>query len=126
MLVIDAWCEDHYENEETILGISQKIVSVTTSYAILNRILFIFVNFYYPIFISVHMKYQLVLSKGGIFETIFYCIATRYSLSIEQRLLKNQFISSTDDTNFSWCSKCGGGNYDLNVIFHLKEKRVLF
>ena len=62
----------------------------------------------FPYFISVHMKFQLVLSTGDIFETIFYCIITSYSLSIEDRFLDNHFVSSTNYTGVSWYSKCRG------------------
>ena len=48
MLVINDQQEDHYENKETTFGRSQKIVSVTTSYAILNRIIFMFVKLLLP------------------------------------------------------------------------------
>ena len=47
-------------------------------------------NCYYPIFIFVHMKYQVVQSTGGTFVTIFYCRATSYSLSIEHNFVDNQ------------------------------------
>ena len=69
------------------------------------------------------MKYQLVLSTGGIFENIFYCSVIRYSLSIEQNFLDNQFVSSTNDTDFCWYSKCGGVNSGLKLIFHIKDKK---
>ena len=69
---------------------------------------------------------QVVISTGGIFATIFYCDATIYSPSIEQSFLDNQFLSSANDTGFDWYSKYGGGNTVLNVISHLKEKRVIF
>ena len=48
---------------------------------------------------------------------------TSYSLSIDQRFLDNQFVSSMNDTDFSWYSKCGGGNDGLKFIFHLKYNR---
>ena len=78
----------------------------------------------FPYFISVHMKYQLVFSKWGIFETIYYHIVTSYSLSTDQCFLNNQFVSSKNGTDFSWYSKCGGKNSGLKVIFHLKENYV--
>ena len=69
------------------------------------------------------MKSQVVLSTGGIFGTIFYCIVTSYSLSIEQRFLDNQFVSSVNDTDFAWYSNCGGGDAGLKIIFHLKDEK---
>ena len=82
-----------------------------------------FVMIYYPIFISVHIKSQVVLSKGGIFETIFYFSITSYYLSIEKHLTYNQFVSNTNDTGFDWYSKCGGVNDGPKVIFRLKDKK---
>ena len=53
----------------------------------------------------------------------FYCDVTSYSLSIDKRFLGNQCVSITDDTDFAWYSKCGGKNYGLKFIFHLKDKK---
>ena len=55
----------------------------------------------------------------------FYCRVARYSLSIEQRSLDNQFVSSKNDTDFDWYSKCEGENDGLKVIFHLKDEKGL-
>ena len=54
----------------------------------------------------------------------FYCIITSYSLSIEQQFLYNQFLSSANDTNYSWYNKCGEENDGLKVIFHIKGGKV--
>ena len=70
-------------------------------------------------FISVHMKFQVLLSTGGVFETFIFS-DTSYSLSIEQHLLDNPFVSSANDTGFAWYSKYGGEISDLKFIFHLK------
>ena len=69
------------------------------------------------------MKSQVYLSIGSIFEAIFYCSITIYSPSIEKRFLDNQFVSSANDNDFAWCSKCGGGGSGLKFIFHLKHKK---
>ena len=69
------------------------------------------------------MKSQVVLSTIGIFETIFYCSFTSYYLSVEHIFLDNHFLSGTNDTDFDWYSKCGGGNYGLKVIFRLKDDK---
>ena len=69
------------------------------------------------------MKSQVVISTGRIFETIYYFIITSYPLSIEKRFLYNQFVSSTNDTDFAWYSKYGGGDSGLKFIFHFKDYR---
>ena len=81
-----------------------------------------FSNCYYPIFIYFRIKFQVVISTVVIFETIFYRV-TSYSLSIKQRFLCSQFISSTNYTYFAWYSKCGGGGDILKVIFHIKDEK---
>ena len=65
------------------------------------------------------MKFQVLLSTGGVFETFIFS-DTSYSLSIEQHLLDNPFVSSANDTGFAWYSKYGGEISDLKFIFHLK------
>ena len=50
-------------------------------------------------FISVHMKYQVVLLTSGIFSS---CIVTRYTLWIEQRFLNNKFLPGVTGTSFAW------------------------
>ena len=73
------------------------------------------------------MKSQVVLSTGGMFETIFYCRFTRYPLSIIHSPLDDNFLSSTNDTDFAWFSKFIGGNAGLKVIFHIKnEHGIIF
>ena len=62
----------------------------------------------FPYFISLRMKFEVVLSTYRIFETIFYCSVASYSLSIEQYFLDENFVSSKNDTGFAWYSKCGG------------------
>ena len=54
------------------------------------------------------MKFQAVISTGGISETIHFCSVTRYYLSIEQNFIGNQFVSSKNDTGFSLYSKREG------------------
>ena len=66
------------------------------------------------------MKSQVVLSTSGVFENIFYCSVTSFSLSAEQVFLDNHFVSITNDTGFAWYSKCGWGGSGLKVIFSLK------
>ena len=56
-------------------------------------------------------------------KSVFYCGVTSYSISIEQHFLGNQFVSSTNDTDFAWYSKCGGENSGLKFIFHLKDEK---
>ena len=72
----------------------------------------------FPYLISEHIKFQVFLSTGGIFD--FFCSVTSYSLSIEQRFLDEQFVSSVNDTGFAWYSKCVGDNAGIKFIFHLK------
>ena len=83
-------------------------------------------NIYYPIFITVHMKYQVVISTVGIFKTIFYWRVTSYSLSIDNNFLGDHFVSRTNDTDFSLYSKCGRGDSGPKVIFHIKENFIVF
>ena len=75
--------EDHSENKETILGLSQQY---SKSYNIICNFkahsLHVCQIIILPYFISVHMKYQVVLSTGGIFETIFNYRVIIYYLSI--------------------------------------------
>ena len=66
------------------------------------------------------MKFQAVISTGGISETIHFCSVTRYYLSIEQNFIGNQFVSSKNDTGFSLYSKREGENSGLKFIFHIK------
>ena len=70
-----------------------------------------------------HINLQVVISTSRIFETIFYCSVTSYSLSVDQSLLDNNFVSSKNDTDFAWYSKCGGGNSVLKVILRLKDDK---
>ena len=65
--------------------------------------------YYFPYYISKHMKFEVVLLTGRIFETIFFCV-TSYSFSIDQSFIDNTFLSSTNDDAFDWYSNCGGKN----------------
>ena len=99
------WRAQNWDPQSYTSELSNNIVSVTTAYAIFKRVLYMFVNCYYTIVISVHMKYQVLLSTGGTFENISNCRVTSYSLSIQQRFIDNQCISDTNDTDFAWYIK---------------------
>ena len=60
-------------------------------YVILNRIPFMLSNCYFPIFISVHIKFQAVLSTGGIFETIFFPALQAIPYQLSRIFLTNIF-----------------------------------
>ena len=72
ILVIDDWCKDHSKTKRSFWGALKKW---SKCYSIICHFklhsLHVCQVFYYPIFISVCMKYQVVLSTSGIFETIF-------------------------------------------------------
>ena len=72
------------------------------------------------------MKFQVVLSTGGIFETIIFCRDTSYYLSIDHYLFDNQFVSIMNNTGLDWYSKRGGKNAGLNLSFISKIARVVF
>ena len=89
ILVIDTQHEERFFLRNHFGGLSNNIVSDTTADTILNRIPFMFVTFYFLNF-YLHIKYQVVLSTSGIFETIFIA----YLQAILSQLSSNSFTTS--------------------------------
>ena len=71
------------------------------------------------------MKFQLVLSTGGMYEKKYFSI-TMYFISIDQHFLYKQFVSSVNNTVFVWYSKCGGGILDKIKSSISNMTRVVF
>ena len=66
---------------------------------------------------------KLFYQQAGSLKLFLNYIVTRYSLSIEQRFLDNQFVSGKNDPDFTWYNKCGEENTGLKFIFHLKDDK---